>query len=71
MKKENFENQEILKKFFISPIDLTCLKYFRIVSCDVESSFSTLKTLLTDRKKSFIVDGLFMQLIIGCYNASI
>lgn len=51
----------------MSPTDLSCFKYARIVSCDVERSFSIFKTILTDRRRSFNVGVLFMHLIISCY----
>lgn len=52
----------------MTPTDLSYFKYARIVSCDVERSFSIFKTVLTDRRRSFLIQVLFMHLIIACYS---
>lgn len=50
----------------MSPSDLACFKYAPITSTQVERSFSLFKNVLSDRRRSFVVDNLFMHLIIAC-----
>lgn len=48
--------------------DMTYLKFSPITSVDVERSFSSYKTLLTDNRRSFIFENLKESLIVQCNN---
>ncbi len=47
----------------LDPHAITCMKYCPITSVEVERSFSMHKSILTDRRESFKVENLEMDLI--------
>ncbi|XP_065214416.1 uncharacterized protein LOC135842640 [Planococcus citri] len=51
----------------MSPTELASFRFAPVVSVDVERSFSTLKSVLRDNRKSFLIENLKEHLIIGCY----
>jgi len=48
--------------------DVAYLKFSPITSVDLERSFSSYKTLLTDNRRSFILENLKQSLIVQCNN---
>ena len=54
----------------LSPAEISCFKFAPITSCDVERSFSILKDLLRDNRRSFELKNLKNVFIIKC-NAAI
>lgn len=51
--------------------DIAYLKFSPITSVDVERSFSSYKTLLTDNRRSFIFENLKESLIVQCNNKDV
>lgn len=45
---------------------LACLKYARVVSCDVERSFSAYKTIYRDNRHSLLFENLAQYVVISC-----
>lgn len=49
------------------PAELLNFRYAPLVSCDVERSFSMLKSFLRDNRRSFLVDNLKEHMVIAAY----
>lgn len=49
-----------------TPAQLSHFKYAPITTCDVERSFSRLKLILTERRRSFSVENFRMYFIAHC-----
>ena len=48
----------------LTPAYVAALKYVPVVSCDVERSFSRLKTILSERRRRFLVENLHKMLTV-------
>jgi hypothetical protein len=48
-----------------------CYKYRRLVSCDLESTFSEYKSLLCDNRQRFKIHNLKMPFLVHCNSASL
>ncbi|KAF4526936.1 hypothetical protein B566_EDAN015985 [Ephemera danica] len=62
---DDAEKPATLKDF--TTREILALKYAQITSMDVERSFSIYKNFFTNKRFSFTMDNLEMQLIINCY----
>ena len=50
----------------LPPNIISLYKYAPLTSCDVERSFSTYKSILVDKRKSFKLENLEMYMICHC-----
>jgi hypothetical protein len=46
--------------------DLTLFKYAPVTTCDVERSFSSYKTILSDNRRRFSLQTLKMHIVVYC-----
>ena len=46
--------------------DLTLFKYAPVTSCDVERSFSSYKTIVSDNRRRFSLEALKMHIVVYC-----
>jgi hypothetical protein len=62
----DFEDQKDL-----SVSDMECYKYARLVSCDVERTFSQYKSFFRDNRHRFTMHNLKMTFVTHCNSASL
>lgn len=63
------EGQEVTKEGLpedLNADDITFFKHAPITSVEVERSFSTYKTLLSDNRRSFLFENIKHTLIVQC-----
>jgi hypothetical protein len=66
---EDLVDSEDLKDLSVS--DIVCNKYARLLSCDVERTFSQYKSLFRDNRQRFTTHSLKMTFVVQCNNASL
>jgi hypothetical protein len=55
----------------LSVCDIECYKYARLVSCDVERTFSRYKSFFRDNRHRYTIYNLKMTFVTHCNSASL
>jgi hypothetical protein len=66
---EDLVNSEDLKDLSVS--DIVCYKHAKLVSCELEHTFSQYKLLFHDNRHRFMIQNLKMTFVVHCNSASL